>query len=125
MLSKRGPYFSKTVFYLRIIFSLISKNRFQKVYVLLIFGQFLVSTRELQLKCLSLNRITLGQHKSDKNNRKFQLFCVLLRQWFSTLLSSRQTFWFENFAAHLCLIKSKILVLLVIIDEISIVFHAF
>jgi len=39
--------------------------------------------------------------------------------------ASDTLFWFENFAAHICLIKSKILVLLVIIDEISIVFTCF
>jgi len=34
------------------------------------------------IQCPPLNRITLGQHKSDNNNRMIQLndvFCVLLR----------------------------------------------
>jgi hypothetical protein len=37
---------------------------------------------KLLLQCPPLNRITLGQHKSDNNNRMIQLtniFCVLLR----------------------------------------------
>ncbi len=41
---------------------------------------------EFQIQCPPLNRITLGQHKSDNNNRKIQLsyvFCLLLRQGFS------------------------------------------
>jgi len=34
------------------------------------------------IQCSPLNRITLGQHKSDKNNQMIQsinVFCVLLR----------------------------------------------
>ena len=37
---------------------------------------------ESEIQCLPLNRITLGQHKSDNNNRMIQLtevFCVLVR----------------------------------------------
>ncbi len=49
----------------------------------------------LMIQCLSLKRITLGQHKSDNNNRMIQLidvFCVLLRyKWASN-------FWWQQAA---------------------------
>jgi len=50
--------------------------------------------------------------------------CINLNQWFSTLLATH-FFGLKTFVAHLCLIKTKILVLMVIIDEISIVFTCF
>ncbi len=39
------------------------------------------SAEDFDIQCLPHNRITLGQHKSDNNNRMIQLtdvFCVLL-----------------------------------------------
>jgi len=38
--------------------------------------------KKISIQCPPLNRITLGQHKSDNNNRMIQLtdvFCVLLK----------------------------------------------
>jgi hypothetical protein len=52
-------------------------NGAQRFYSLLLWAKV---TKNNQ--CLPLNRISLGRHKSDKNNRMIQLtdvFCVLLR----------------------------------------------
>ena len=41
-----------------------------------------VVSSDLSVQCPPLNRITLGQHKSDNNNQMIQLtniFCVLFR----------------------------------------------
>ncbi len=53
-----------------------------------IFSDYI--TEALLLQCPPLNRITLGQHKSDKNNRMIKLtdvFCVLFRYITGSLLS--------------------------------------